>query len=168
MVRSSRCSQSRGCNASSSWSSDREQDHFTTETGGHELEAPKLNHRGVWDQRNESGHLERDGKSVKKHAEPLPSAPTDGVFPLVITPMSKTSACSPFQMVMQEKTQRFILVRAREGPTSSAGGESLYYLAPKCLYRGEYRRGIDGDGVWVLYYVLPIFSCVSAPGPPLL
>ena len=23
-----------------------------------------------------------------------------------------------------------------------AGGESLYYLAPKCLYRGEYKRGM--------------------------
>ena len=22
------------------------------------------------------------------------------------------------------------------------GGESLYYLAPKCLYRGEYKRGM--------------------------
>ena len=30
-------------------------------------------------------------------------------------------ACAPFQMVMQTDT-RFILVRAREGPTSSGGG----------------------------------------------
>ena len=45
-----------------------------------------------------------------------------GVFPQGVTPTSKTSACSPFQTVMQEKTQRFILVRAREGPTSSGGG----------------------------------------------
>ena len=36
-------------------------------------------------------------------------------------------------------TQGFILVRAKEGPTSS-GGASLYYLAPKCLYRGEYKK----------------------------
>jgi len=55
-------------------------------------------------------------------------------------------------MVMQEKTQRFILVQAREGPTSS-GGEFLYYLAPKCLYRGEYSCGMNGDGVRLLYYV---------------
>ena len=27
-----------------------------------------------------------------------------------------------------------------------AGGESLYYFAPKCLYRGEYKRGMEyGD-----------------------
>ena len=32
-------------------------------------------------------------------------------------------------------TQGFILVWAKEGPTSSRRG-SLYYLAPKCLYRG--------------------------------
>jgi len=24
-----------------------------------------------------------------------------------------------------------------------AGGECLYYSAPKCLYRGEYKRGMD-------------------------
>ena len=23
------------------------------------------------------------------------------------------------------------------------GGESLYYSAPKCLYRGEYKRGME-------------------------
>ena len=26
-------------------------------------------------------------------------------------------------------------------------GERLYYSAPKCLYRGEYKRGMNGDGV---------------------
>jgi hypothetical protein len=41
-------------------------------------------------------------------------------------------------MVMQakESTQRFILVRAKEGPTSSGEGGVLYFLAPKCLRRG--------------------------------
>ena len=76
-------------------------------------------------------------------------------------------------MVMQEKTQRFILVRAREGPTSSGGrGKSLYYLAPKCLYRGEYKREMDGGGVRLLYYVCLVLCCVvlplPTPGPPLL
>ena len=33
------------------------------------------------------------------------------------------------------------------------GRESLYYFAPKCLYRGEYKRGMDGDGASLLYYV---------------
>ena len=36
-------------------------------------------------------------------------------------------------------TQAFIVVRAKKGPTSS-GGESMYYLAPKCLYKGGYKQ----------------------------
>jgi len=34
------------------------------------------------------------------------------------------------------RTHQYILVQAKEGPTSN-GGRSLYYLAPKHLYRGE-------------------------------
>ena len=53
-----------------------------------------------------------------------------------------------------------------------AGG-SLYYSAPKCLYRGEYKRGMDGDGVSSLCYVWLVCCVVSrcplsAPGSPLL
>jgi len=73
--------QSGGRNASSSQSFDREQDHVIAETGGHELEAPEPNHRGARNRRNKSSHLERDGKSVKKYAGPLPGVPTVGVFP---------------------------------------------------------------------------------------
>ena len=62
MARLSLSSQSCGRNASSSWSSDREQDHVIAKTGGHELEAPEPNHRGAWNRRNESGHLERNGE----------------------------------------------------------------------------------------------------------
>jgi len=37
-------------------------------------------------------------------------------------------------------------------PYVQRGGERcLYYLAPKCLYMGEYRHEMDGDGVWKLY-----------------
>jgi len=89
---------------------------------------------------------------VKNTQDPYLALQLSVFSPRGVTPTSKTSVCSPFQMVMQEKMQGFILVWAREGPTSS-GGECLYYLAPKCLYRGEYRRGMDGDEVWLLYYV---------------
>jgi len=65
VARPSRSPQSCGRNASSSRSFDREQDHVIAKTGRHELEAPEPNHRGAWNRRNESGHLERDGKSVK-------------------------------------------------------------------------------------------------------
>jgi len=47
----------------------------------------------------------------------------------------------PFPDGDARKTQRFILVWARRGPTSS-GGRYFYYLAPKCLYRGEYKLGL--------------------------
>ena len=45
-----------------------------------------------------------------------------------------------------------------------AGG-SFCYLAPKCLYRGEYKRGMDGDGVWLLYYVCLVL-CISSLASP--
>jgi len=65
VARPSLSPQLRGRNESSSQSFDREQDHVIAETGRHELEAPGPNHHGARNQRNESGHLERDGKSVK-------------------------------------------------------------------------------------------------------
>jgi hypothetical protein len=39
-------------------------------------------------------------------------------------------------MVMQGEYTGVILVRAKEGPTSSGEGGVLYFLAPKCLRRG--------------------------------
>ena len=64
------------------------------------------------------------------------------------------------------KTQRFIMVWAREGPTSS-GGRCFYYLAPKCLYRGEYKSvsWMDGDEVWLIFYVCLVFSIPSCASP---
>jgi len=65
VARPSRSPQSCGRNASSSRSFDREQDHVISETGRYEFEAPEPNHRGARNQQNKSGHLERDGESVK-------------------------------------------------------------------------------------------------------
>ena len=48
--------------------------------------------------------------------------PCVGVFPPGVTPTSKTCVRAPFSRWWCKKTQRFILVRAREGPTSSGGG----------------------------------------------
>jgi len=70
VVRTSRSPQSCRRNASSSRSFDREQDHVTAKTGRHELEAPEPNHRGARNRQNESGHLERNGKSVKNTQDP--------------------------------------------------------------------------------------------------
>jgi len=154
--------QSCGRNMSSFRSFDREQDHVVAKTGRHELEAPEPNHRGAPNRQNESGHLERDGKSAKNMQDPYLARQLSAFSPRGVTPTSKTSACSPFQMVMQEKTQRFILVQAIEGPTSSGGERCFYYLAPKCLYRGEYKSvWMDEDEVWLLYYVCLVSPALS-------
>ena len=50
-------------------------------------------------------------------------------------------ACFPFRMVMQEGTEIYPGSGKRK-PYVQRGEESLYYLAPKCLYRGEYKRGM--------------------------
>jgi len=65
------------------------------------------------------------------------------------------------QMVMQADTGIYP-GSGKKKPYVQRGEESLYYLAPKCLYRGEYRREMDGDGVWKLYYVCIVLCCVSS------
>jgi len=44
-------------------------------------------------------------------------------------------------MVMQEDTEIYPGSGKRR-PYVQRGGRSLYYLAPKCLYRGEYKCGM--------------------------
>jgi len=67
-------------------------------------------------------------------------------------------------------TQRFILVRTREGLTSS-GGETLYYLAPKCLYRGEYKwmwpRVLSPSRWWWVNRILRVvfYECARSQCP---
>ena len=51
---------------------------------------------------------------------------------------------------MQEDTEIYPGSGKRR-PYVQRGGESLYYLAPRRLYRGEYKRGMEWDGVWRLY-----------------
>ena len=46
------------------------------------------------------------------------------------------------QMVMQKDT-RIYLGSGKRRPYVQRGGESLYYFALKCLYRGEYKRGME-------------------------
>ena len=47
-----------------------------------------------------------------------------------------------FRMVMQENAEIYPGSGKRR-PYVQWGGENLYYLAPKCLYRGEYKRGME-------------------------
>ena len=66
--------------------------------------------------------------------------PTVSVLTLGVIPTSEFVCVLPFLDGDVSVTQRVILVRAKEGPMSSGVGEILYYLAPKCLYSGEYKR----------------------------
>ena len=91
----SRSPQSCGRNASSSWSFDREQYHVITETVGHELEAPEPNHCGARNRRNESGHLERDGKLVKNTQDPYLVRQLSVFSPRGVTPTSETCMRAP-------------------------------------------------------------------------
>ena len=95
-----------------------------------------------------------------------------GVLPIGVTPTSEFVSVHPFLDGDIRVTQRFILVRAKEGPTSS-GGETLYYLAPNCLYRGEYKwmwLRVLSPSRWWWYEncVLYLFwvSRVSSPTSP--
>jgi len=59
----------------------------------------------------------------------------------------------PFPDGDARKGTKIYLGSGKRRPYVQWGERSFYYLAPKCLYRGEYRCGMDGDGVWLLYYV---------------
>ena len=66
-----------------------------------------------------------------------------GVFPRGVTPTSKTCVRVPFPDGDARKDTRFILVRAREGPTSSRGG--VFVLScTKVLVQGRIQAGMDG------------------------
>ena len=65
-------------------------------------------------------------------------------------------ACSLSQMVMQEDTEIYPGSGKRR-PYVQRGGESLYYLAPRCLYRGEYKRGVKCRALLCVSVVLFFF-----------
>ena len=138
------------CNASSSWSFDREQDHVVAGTGGHELEAPKPNHRGARDRRNESGHSRMRWEVVKNTQDPYLVRQLSVFSPRGVTPTSEFVCVPPFPDGDAKRHKDLSWFR-QEKALHPAGG-SLYYFAPKYLYRGEYKCGMEGDGVWKLYY----------------
>jgi hypothetical protein len=141
VVRTSRSPQSCWHNESSSRSFDREQDHVVAKTGRHELKAPEPNHRGPQNQRNESGHLERNGKSVKNMQDPYLARQLLVFSPQGVTPTSKLVCVLPFPDGDARKDTKIYPSSGKRRPYVQRGGErGLYYLAPKCLYRGEYRR----------------------------
>jgi len=159
-------------NAGSSRSFDREQDHVIAGASRHELETPKPNHHGARNRRSESGHLERNGKSVKNKQDPYLARQLSVFSPRRVTPTRKFVCVLPFPDGDAER-HKDLSWFGQEKALRLAGGESLYYSAPKCLYRGEYKRGMEGEGVSALYFVWRVCCVVSrcpvsAPRPPLL
>ena len=120
--------QSCGRNASSFRSFDREQDHVVAENSRHELEAPKPNHRGARNRRNESGHLERDGKSAKNMQDPYLARLLSVFSPQGVTPTSKTSTCSPFPDGDARKDTKIYPGSGKRRPYVQRGGSVCIIL----------------------------------------
>ena len=62
-----------------------------------------------------------------------------GVSPPGVTPTSKFVCVLPF-LDVDAKRHKDLSWFGQEKVLRPAGEESLYYLAPNCLYRGEYKR----------------------------
>ena len=83
-------------------------------------------------------------------------------FPRGVTPTSKFVCVLPFPDG-DARRHRDLSWFGQEKALRPAGGESLYYLAPKCLYRGEYKRGMKCGALLRMSVVLccdppPIYS----------
>ena len=75
------------------------------------------------------------------HHRDLCTYPSVGVFPTGVTPTSKFVCVLPFRDG-DARRHRDLSGFGQEKALRPAGERDLYYLAPKCLYRGEYRRGM--------------------------
>jgi len=139
VARTSRGPQPCWRNAGSSRSFEREQDHVIAGASRHELETPKPNHRGAQNQRSESGHLKTSGKSVKNTQDPYLARQLSVFSPGGSHQRVKLVCVLPFPDG-DAKRHKDLSCFGQEKALRPAGGESLYYSAPKCLYRGEYKR----------------------------
>ena len=75
-----------------------------------------------------------------------------------VTPTSKFVCVLPFPDG-DARRHRDLSWFGQEKALRPAGGESLYYLAPKCLYRGEYKRGMKCGALLRMSVVL----CCDVP-----
>jgi len=110
--------------------------------------------------RSEGGHLERSGKSMKNTQEPYLARQLSVFSPRGGGSHQRVNlyACFPFPDG-DARRHKDLSWFGQEKALRPAGEGSLYYLAPKCLYRGEYKCGVESDGVWRLYYVW-VLCCV--------
>jgi len=73
-----------------------------------------------------------------------------------VTPTSKFVCVLPFPDG-DARRHRDLSWFGQEKALRPAEGRSLYYLAPKCLYRGEYKRGMKCESPTA--YVCSIVWC---------
>ena len=79
--------------------------------------------------------------------------------PRGVTPTSKFVCVLPFPDG-DARRHRDLSWFGQEKALRPAGGESLYYLAPKCLYRREYKRGMKCGA---LPRMSVVFCCCFVP-----
>ena len=85
-----------------------------------------------------SSKLRLEARRVMSEVQPIGLS----VFsPRGVTPMSEFVCVLPFPDG-DARRHRDLSSFGQEKALRPAGGRSLYYLAPKCLYRGEYKRGM--------------------------
>jgi len=165
MARASRGPQLCWRNAGSSRSFDREQDHVIARAGRHELKTPEPNHGGARDRRNGSGHLERSGKLMKNTQDPYLAHQLSVFSPRGVTPTSKFVCVLPF-LDGDARRHRDLSCFGQEKALRPAREESLYYLVPKWLYRGEYKHGMEYGSSTA--YGCSVACVLSIPGSFLL
>jgi len=79
-------------------------------------------------------------------------------FPQGVTPTSKTCMRAPFSRWWCKKDTEIYPGSGKRRPYVQRGG-CFYYLAPKCLYRGEYKVVWMERQRWSMVALLPI-SCI--------
>jgi len=127
VARASRSPQPCWCNAGSSQSFDREQDHVIAGADRHELETPKPNHRGARNRRSESGHLERSGKSVKNTQDPYLARQLSVFSPRGVTPTSEFVCVLPFPDGDAKRQTKIYLGSGKRRPYVHWGGELVLF-----------------------------------------
>ena len=94
-------------------------------------------------------------------------------FPQGVTPTSEFVCVLMFPDGDAKRHKDLSWFRQEKALHPAGWGESLYYSAPKCLYRGEYKRVWTGmemeygsSTTCVLYRVLPSVPCIRSRASP--
>jgi len=61
---------------------------------------------------------------------------------------------------MMQRDTKIYAGSGKRRPYVQRGRESLYYFAPKCLYRGEYKRGMKCGDASCLLRMAGVLCCV--------